>query len=228
MTFALSPALEANTLATAFAADRRLRIRDVLPVDDAQSLTEAVARAPFRHVLSFGEKPISLSDAEVKAMPADQRQELSRRMVDAAGRGDGYQYNGIHLDRSEVPALQEFHAFLNSDAMLGFIRTVTGEPVQRADAQATRYFHGHYLTRHIDQMAGEDRRIAYVFSMTPEWHPDWGGLLQFFEKDGTPRDTWSPGYNVLSLFHTDHIHSVTYVAPYARAPRLSVTGWFYA
>jgi len=33
---------------------------------------------------------------------------------------------------------------------------------------------------------------------------------------------------VLSLFDVRHVHSVTYVAPFAGAPRLSITGWFRA
>ena len=53
-------------------------------------------------------------------------------------------------------------------------------------------------------------------------------LLQFFEDNGTPRDAWVPGWNVLSLFDVRHVHSVTYVAPFAGAPRLSITGWFRA
>ena len=70
--------------------------------------------------------------------------------------------------------------------------------------------------------------MAYVLSLTERWHPDWGGLLQFFEDNGTPRDAWVPGWNVLSLFDVRHVHSVTYVAPFAGAPRLSITGWFRA
>jgi Rps23 Pro-64 3,4-dihydroxylase Tpa1-like proline 4-hydroxylase len=65
-----------------------------------------------------------------------------------------------------------------------------------------------------------------VFSATWGWHPDWGGLLQFYQEDGTPEDAWSPGFNTLSLFDTSYIHSVTYVTPFAQAPRLSLSGWF--
>ena len=62
-----------------------------------------------------------------------------------------------------------------------------------ADGQATRYRRGDFLTRHIDNIPGETRRIAYVLGFTEGWHPDWGGLLQFFEKDGTPYEVLVPG-----------------------------------
>jgi Rps23 Pro-64 3,4-dihydroxylase Tpa1-like proline 4-hydroxylase len=53
-------------------------------------------------------------------------------------------------------------------------------------------------------------------------------LLQFFEDDGTPRDAWAPQFNSMSLFDVRHVHSVTFIAPFALEPRLSLTGWFRA
>jgi Rps23 Pro-64 3,4-dihydroxylase Tpa1-like proline 4-hydroxylase len=65
---------------------------------------------------------------------------------------------------------------------------------------------GQYLTRHRDDIEGTTRRLAYVFGFTRRWHPDWGGLLQFYEDDGTPRDAWVPAFNRLSLFAIRHVH----------------------
>ena len=100
--------------------------------------------------------------------------------------------------------------------------------VTSASAQATRYRPGHYLTRHRDDPEGETRRLAYVLSLSADWHPDHGGLLMFFADDGTPRDVWVPQAGTLSLFSVRHVHSVSVVAPFAPRPRLSVTGWFSA
>ncbi len=90
----------------------------------------------------------------------------------------------------------------------------------------TRYTAGQYLTRHSDNITEEGRRVAFVFSFSRAWHPDWGGMLQFYEGDGTPRDAWMPEFNTLALFDVRHIHSVSYVAPFAAATRYSLTGWF--
>jgi Rps23 Pro-64 3,4-dihydroxylase Tpa1-like proline 4-hydroxylase len=65
-------------------------------------------------------------------------------------------------------------------------------------------------------------------SFTRNWHPDWGGLLQYYDDDGTPRDTWAPLFNSMTLFDVRHIHSVTFVTPFSTQPRLSLTGWFRA
>ena len=113
--------------------------------------------------------------------------------------------------------------------MLSFISTVSGRnDLKSADAHFTRFTPGQFLTRHRDENTNEQRRLAYVLSLSKNWHPDWGGLLQFFEDDGTPRNAWVPQFNTLSLFDIRHVHSVTFIAPFALEPRLSVTGWFRA
>jgi Rps23 Pro-64 3,4-dihydroxylase Tpa1-like proline 4-hydroxylase len=130
--------------------------------------------------------------------------------------------------RGDLGFLYGMFEYLNSPAMLGFIEQITGRrDIVRADAQYTRYSAGQYLTRHRDDIEGTTRRLAYVFGFTRRWHPDWGGLLQFYEDDGTPRDAWAPAFNRLSLFDIRHVHSVGYVTPFAGESRLSLTGWFY-
>ena len=87
---------------------------------------------------------------------------------------------------------------------------------------------GQFLTRHKDDITAEGRRIAYVMGFSKDWHPDWAGLLNFYEDDGSGRDFWIPAFNSLSLFDVRHVHSVSYVTPFAKQQRLSLTGWFCA
>ncbi len=94
--------------------------------------------------------------------------------------------------------------------------------------QVTRYRPGHFLTRHNDVVPAEQRRVAYVLGFTPRWHPDWGGLLQFYRQDGVPQDAWAPGFNDLMLFDVHRVHAVTYVTPFAAEPRQAISGWFSA
>ncbi len=151
-----------------------------------------------------------------------------------AARGVGFLYGRFHLNEAkdienneDYDFLYELFKFLNSDDMFSAINKITKiEGIKSADAQATSYRAGHFLTRHRDDLSGQERKLAYVMGFTEVWHPDWGGLLQFFEEDGTPRDAWAPMFNTLSLFDVSHIHSVTHIAPYAATPRLSITGWF--
>ena len=162
--------------------------------------------------------------------------EFRSKMLDAASQGIGFFYCGYMMARKlddagneNLKFLHSVFEFLNSEEMLSFISAVSGrDDLLSADAHFTRYTPGQFLTHHRDDNTNEQRRLAYVLSLSKDWHPDWGGLLQFFEDNGTPRDAWVPQFNTLSLFDVRHVHSVTFIAPFAREPRLSVTGWFRA
>lgn len=114
-----------------------------------------------------------------------------------------------------------------SPEVLDVMRAITGSSdFDDVTAQASQFRQGHYLTRHLDDVTGEQRKYAFVVGLTRAWHPDWGGLLQFFTKQGEPTASFSPGFNTLDLFDVTHVHSVTFVTPFARAPRFAVSGWF--
>lgn len=215
--------------AARFAEEGRLRLRDALPEAQAQAWHGVLAQAGYALMLTRGGQGTVLTpDALAQLTPAA-REGLQRELHEAASQGVGFLYEGHQLRGSHDPALRAILAAVNAPETLERVRTLTGfGDITHADGQATRYRGGHFLTRHRDDLSGQARRVAYVLSLTARWHPDWGGLLQFFEDDGTPRDAWVPGWNVLSLFDVRHVHSVTYVAPFAGGPRLSVTGWFRA
>lgn len=106
------------------------------------------------------------------------------------------------------------------------VSEVTGIEVQGAECQFTRFTNGQYLTRHRDTLAGNRRRLAFVLSLSQGWHPDWGGLLHFYEQTGDVSEVWIPRFNALQLFDINHIHGVSAVAPCAPRGRYSLTGWF--
>ncbi|MEO1035130.1 MAG: 2OG-Fe(II) oxygenase family protein [Pseudomonadota bacterium] len=226
-----------QALSREFETDRRLRISNFLLPGYADSL-EQVCSDQIEYEYAFaarGENKV-LSAAELAQLSSEEQAKLQEQLTQDASRGVGFFYGSYMMGRkrqsdADAPpkALVEFLDLLNSPQMLSFVNTITGgSDVVVADMQCTRYMPGNYLTRHKDDVAGQTRRFAYVFSITKQWHPDWGGLLQFFEADGTPRDAWAPAMNTLSLFDVEHVHSVTYVAPFAVAPRLSITGWYYS
>ncbi|MEI8606383.1 2OG-Fe(II) oxygenase family protein [Pseudoalteromonas sp. B160] len=69
-------------------------------------------------------------------------------------------------------------------ALILFDEITGNENVISASVQVTRYISGNFLTRHNDVLPSEGRAIAYVFGFTPNWHPDWGGLLHFLMLKG--------------------------------------------
>lgn len=231
----LNPNLDTSALAAEYDRDDRIRISDVFDAAFAERVaTYCEQHVPYEYIYHI--------DGENKATPADtfrsmsmgDAKTLNEKLMALASEGIGFFYCGYMMgravddsDNEHVRFLHSIFDYLNSPEVLSFVRDVTGQSdLNSADGQFTRYQPGQYLTRHLDDITSERRRIAFVFSFCRDWHPDWGGLLQFYRRDGSPRDAWLPGFNTVSLFDVRHVHSVTYVTPFARQPRLSLTGWF--
>jgi hypothetical protein len=212
-----------------FAGERRLRLPSILEEETCRNWAEALRdRRDWALAMSLGGQQARIGQDRWNATAPEERRDLLRQLHGEAADGRGFLYETIPLETFRAGPLAGIREELEAEDVLSAISELTGERVTGVSAQATRYRPGHYLTRHRDDPEGESRRFAYVLSLTGNWHPDWGGLLQFFETDGTPRDAWPPGFGSLALFDVREIHSVTYVTPWARAPRLSVTGWFSA
>jgi SM-20-related protein len=123
----------------------------------------------------------------------------------------------------------KFVGFLNGAEFLALARELTGlEGIEFADAQATVYRSGDFLTAHDDNVPGAHRLIAYVLGFTPLWRPEWGGLLEFLDTSSEVETSYVPGFNTLKLFRVPMPHYVSMVAPSAQSGRYSVTGWLRA
>ncbi len=230
----LNPDLNPESLAAEFAADDRIRISNILDEEVANRIQEILLnRTKFDTAYTLGGKAFIHSNDELKRMSAAERQEMDRQILQAAANGTGFVYGSYMMRRmrefsdADESFMREVFRYLNSEELLQFIRTVTGDAeLIAADGQFTRYVPGQFLTRHRDQVEEQGRRFAFVFGFTRRWHPDWGGLLQYFTDKGETRDAWAPAFNTLAMFDVRHIHSVTYVTPFAAEPRISLTGWF--
>ena len=109
------------------------------------------------------------------------------------------------------------------------LRDVTGEDrIAFADAQATAYAPGDFLTGHDDAVGGKKRLAAYVFGLTPVWRVEWGGLLLFHGSDGDVDAGLAPRFNTLNVFAVPQTHSVSMVTREAPSRRYSITGWLRA
>ncbi len=229
-TFALAGAGEAASLAPSFRANRRLRVRPFLTDLSAARLhAELAASEAWKLVLNGGDKTFEIDRAGQASLDFAQRAKIDAAVIEAARHGFQYRYESIRV--ADDPAergssvLETFANFLNSPAAIAWFRRVTGiADIDYADAQATSYGPGHFLTEHDDDVTGKNRRAAYVLSLTPAWRVDWGGLLLFHDA-GDAVAGFAPGFNALTLFGVPQRHSVSAVATSAGAPRLSITGW---
>lgn len=136
-----------------------------------------------------------------------------------------YQYyitQAIELNEHPGDPMHQMHHFMNSQGMLDFMRTLTGEQaIVKADSYASMYLPGHFLTTHEDLHDKHDRVAAYVFSMNKKWEENWGGHLAFFDDNGNINEAFIPSFNTLNIFLIPQMHSVQLVAPFAAENRTS-------
>lgn len=164
-------------------------------------------------------------------LTCEQKEKLDRAVI-LGGRYDfQFRYDTIRLpselsDSAPDTLLSGLAAFLSSPPLVAFVREVTGTTrIDFADAHASRFLPGHFLTAHDDAVSAMGRRAAYVLNLTRAWRPDWGGLLLFYDGEGSVARGYTPEFNALNLFAVPQPHSVSWVNPLAAAARYAVTGW---
>lgn len=233
MEFRLNPALDADALAARFAADRRLHVPDFLETASAEEFLRSLKkRQDWSLVVNQEDRSFDLDRKAQAALSDEQRDALDQAVYAGARYGFQYRYESIRVPDTEEErrALDDpvagFASFLSTPPVIELLRTITGKPgVDFADAQATAYGPGHFLTAHDDEIAGKRRHAAYVYNLTPAWRAEWGGLLLFHGADGHVDRGFTPTFNALNLFAVPQPHSVSLVAPFAPNRRYSVTGW---
>ncbi|WP_421933547.1 2OG-Fe(II) oxygenase [Phenylobacterium sp.] len=231
----LARGLDPGKLHAAFARFGRLHLPGVFRPEDALAIHAALTAAPYHRSLTAAGKSYDIALETLAAMPPERRAELEAAILEGGRTGFQYQFDAWRLsDLMEagqrtggaLAPLEGLYDLINSEPFLAFIRTLTGDPrCAYADAQATRYRPGDFLTAHDDDVAGKKRLYAFVLNFTPAWRPDWGGLLAFHDADGHVSEAYTPTFNALNIFRVPQQHAVTQVASFAGAQRLSVTGW---
>ena len=231
--FRLNPALDRAALAEAFEAQGRLRIRDFLVAEDAAALhAEMRRREDWLQIVNSGDKVFDLDRPARAAMSARHKEALDRAVYAGAREGFQHRYEAIRVPDEEAKRADsddpfaEFAQWLSGGEAREFLRGVIGRPeLDFADAQATAYGPGDFLTGHDDEVEGKNRLAAYVFGLTPQWRAEWGGLLLFHDRDGDIERGLLPRFNSLNLFAVPQLHSVSFVSPSAPFRRYSITGW---
>jgi len=91
---------------------------------------------------------------------------------------------------------------------------------------ASWYQPGDHSLPHNDYVGSEDnhRQVAFVWMLTKEWQPEWGGEFFWCQKGRGI----SPEFNTLLLFRVQlaSVHFVTQVSRHAQGKRLALSGWW--
>jgi Rps23 Pro-64 3,4-dihydroxylase Tpa1-like proline 4-hydroxylase len=231
----LNPDLDPASLARAYLAKQRVQIPNILTQPVAERLYQCLTKeTPWGVVYNKGDQVVQMPSEQLKGLQPQEGTRIVGDAIERAKRGFQFLYHfypmllSFQAGRDPGLFLHDVLRGINEERFLAFVRKVTGvESIACADAQATLYAPGHFLREHNDGAdARLKRRVAYVLSMTKDWHPDYGALLQFYDNTHGVTDVFMPRFNTLSLFTVPQLHAVTCTAPFAPIGRFAVTGWF--
>lgn len=236
----LNPNLDPAPFAAAYQRSKLVSIPNVFAEETAEAIHQILGSSlSWRLVFPEpdpsapnGETVAQLTRADIQALGPQAMNTRIKAVMARARDNFGYLYNAYPMITAYLKGWDQGHPihrlteFLNSPEFLEFGRAVVGaQAITKADAQATLYTGGNFLTRHIDEGYDKERRAAYTFGFTKHWEPDWGGLLMFLDSDLNVSKALLPRFNTLNLFDGTMMHTVSAVSPFAGGQRLQVTGW---
>lgn len=123
-------------------------------------------------------------------------------------------------DLAQIKAIAHHH-------IVPKVKEITGRDSRQGRLYCYKMHQGDHIRLHTDNYAGH---TGFVWHLSKDWKWDWGGLLITVEQDmDTSKVTATatlPKFNALTLI--DHAaavpHTVTQIAPWAKEPRMIVTG----
>ncbi len=232
--FSLHPGVDAAALARKYARTGRVTIAPFVAHDQAEALYHLLrSRTDWRQVINSGQDRIFEFDRAGQAgLTAEQKAALDQAVYAGARHDFQFRYETVRVpDDDAVRAAADdllfaFARFLSHGPARDLLRQVTGDDaIAFADAQATAFSPGDFLTRHDDDVAGKNRSAAYVMSLNPQWRVEWGGLFLMHDEAGHGAEAIVPGFNRLNIFAVPQMHSVSEVTRATAFRRYSVTGW---
>jgi Rps23 Pro-64 3,4-dihydroxylase Tpa1-like proline 4-hydroxylase len=215
-----------------FSQHGRVQKHNLIEKSHARELHAALTRLEWRLVLNEGEKHFDIHPLQIKQLGRKKMMAIKNAAKQRAQHSFQYLFenypihDAIKAGRSLDTPIERVYKTFNTEQFLQKICYITGEDVSFCDMQATRFRTGHFLTKHDDQVEGKNRRLAFVFSLSEKWRPNWGGQLEFLSPDDDVVEAFCPRFNTLSIFKVPSDHQVSAVKPDAQTSRLSLTGWF--
>lgn len=233
--FELNPATDLAAAAAQFAIKRRIQIRDVLTTEAAATIHDVFSRlTPWGLAYEAAGGPVDIDYEELRVITADRRTAMNQALAAQMRSGNyafayhRYPMINAYLDKRMPGGPHDLLVeHINSEHFVDFIRALTGDnTLIKADAQATLFAPGQFLSVHDDSHVMEGWRYAYVLNFARDWRPEYGGILLFHDERGVVVDGFVPCFNALNIFAVPQRHSVSMVSSFAPIGRFAISGWF--
>lgn len=140
--------------------------------------------------------------------------------------GYGHRHHNVY-DRSDWSArLNSTFDVFRDEASKAFMAKLTGRDCSGETVGAPSWYkEGDHSLPHTDWVG--QRTVAYVWHLSKNWKPEWGGALYWAQHDHGVA-TYPASFNTLVLFSvtTTSAHFVTTVSPHHKGKRLTFNGWW--
>jgi len=155
---------------------------------------------------------------------------IPRRLAHCHDLNDKGEFSYVYRRTGDMSVQQ--HPYLDlfkSEQFRNYLSEITGHQdleFSEGHSFVSNYESGHYNGPHTD---GENGRIAFVFHLSKDWKPAYGGLFLRMDWDWkTINKAICPPFNTLSIFDVSNgaPHLVTEVAQGIDNKRISFTGWY--
>ncbi len=210
-----------------------MSVPDILEEECAIRLHNVLReRSDWVQAINSKDRLVELDRATRAGMGEEKSGQLDQAVYAGAQYDFQFRYETIRVPdspterRKSSDPLAKFAHWWSRGEPRALLRKITGlEEISFADAQATAYSPGDFLTGHSDDVDGKGRLAAYVLGLTPKWRLEWGGLLVFHPKGAESARALVPGFNRVNLFRVPRLHSVSEVSRATAFRRYSITGW---
>ena len=216
-----------------YTSNGRLQVPDFLETECARTLYQEL-RANQTWYLTYNEGGENYESGaeQFNALAPTQQQRFMTKLYGRAQENFQYIFKQYYITQAiklgEQPGhpLHPVQDFVDGAGFLDWMRKLTArDDIKHSDCYASCYEAGHFLTEHNDIHDTQERIAAWVISMTPDWNPNWGGYLAFYDESGNIEAAFKPSFNTLNIFSIPQKHSVQLVAPFAGHARTSLLGW---
>lgn len=134
-----------------------------------------------------------------------------------------YKHHNLYDPSAFPESVEDCRRVLSSPKTKKLVERLSGEDCSgELLFGASRYLPGDYSLPHHDRFMS--RSVAYVWHLTKNWDPSWGGHLVWC----SPMISINPAFNTLIVFRVtnESFHFVSPVAPYAQGKRMTINGWW--
>ena len=205
--------------------------KNFLPHDKAWNLAVEIDSTPAswwsKAIKHEGlEKPLYLQD-NVNGMRHEYDQDHAlRKSVENGSFSYKFRRSTGHVEHCGCYECDFKNNFLQGEEFIEFLKKETHlEQPELFEMFVSAYHPGDFLSQHTD----EERGIAFIFHLSWDWKPEYGGTFMLEKEEGEGYDAYVPGWGdlcIMELGETGQNHMVTQVSDLAPRPRLAITGWF--